>query len=83
MKGNTTMLNIKNVMMVAILAIIVATIFGCKKDKETPSTEANDNNGQRNPIAVYDDNSGMITTLVDAETLTTKFSKPFLTNKIS
>ena len=68
-------------MVVAIFAIIVATIFGCKKDNEVPCTEANDNNGQRNPIAVYDNNSGMITTLINVEALTTKFNKSFLTNK--
>ena len=79
MKGNTTMKRIKNVMVVSILAIITATVFGCKKENEV--NVVSNEQTLRKPIAVYDNNSGLITTLIDVETLNTKFNVFSHTNK--
>ena len=79
MKGKTTMKRIKNVIVVAILAIITATVFGCKKENEV--NVVSNEQYLRKPIAVYDNNLGMITTLIDVEDLNTKFNESFFTNK--
>ena len=64
---------------VLALTVVVGTIFGCKKGNEVNvvSNEQDD----RKPIAVYDNNSRVITTLVDVEALNTIFNEPSLANK--
>ena len=79
MKGITTMKRIKNVIVVMELAVIAATVSSCKKENEV-NIVSNEQN-LRKPIAVYDNNSGLITTLIDAEALNIKFNESFHTNK--
>ena len=79
MKGITTMKKNKNVIIVAVLAVFVATIFGCKKENKVIAVS--NEQTSRKPIAVYDNNSGLITTLIDSETLATKFNVSSHTNK--
>ncbi len=79
MKGITTMRKTKNVMVVILLAVAAATVFGCKKENEV--NVVSDEQYLRKPIAVYDNNSGLITTLIDVEALNMKFYESFHTNK--
>ena len=79
MKGITTMKKTNNVLMVMVMALMVSSIFGCKKETEVNAVSSVQN--PRKPIAVYDNNSGMITTLIDAEALHTKFFESFRTSK--
>ena len=72
------MKNLKYIMATLMVALIVAVVcVACNKDKETPVQEANNNSEnepntevvERKPIAVFDKNTGVMTTLIDINSL--------------
>lgn len=73
MKKNT------NVMVVAVIATIAAIIFGCKKEQEV--NDVSNGHNLKKPIAVYDNNSGLITTFINVEAMNAKFDATFHANK--
>ena len=64
---------------VLLLALIVFTNSSCKK--ETKVNEVSSEQYFRNPIAVYDNHSGLINTFVDADTINKKLNEKFLKDK--
>lgn len=65
-------------MKAAALALLAATVLGCEKQNELG---INNDSNYRNPIAVYDNTSGLITTFIDAEAINEKINDSFLTLK--
>ena len=57
------------------LVLVAATVLSC--EKQNGSGTNNDSNN-RSPIAVYDNNTGLITTLIDAEAINEKIDESFL-----
>ena len=64
-----------------VAAIVAVVLVGCKKEKETPKTETNDSNVQRKPIAVFDNNSELITTFINTEAVNKKLKESFFVHK--
>ena len=78
------MKNLKYIMATLMVALIVAVVcVACNKDKETPVQEANNNSEnepntevvERKPIAVFDKNTGTMTSLIDIDTLNAKLNE--------
>ena len=65
--------------LIVVLAVIAAPIYGCKKDNKdnvVPNEQY-----LRERIAVYDNNSGLMTTFIDAEAMNTKFYESSHSNR--
>lgn len=73
------MKRIKKLMIVVVLAAIVTVVFGCKKENETNIVSSEQN--LRKPVAIYDNNTGLITTLIDVEAMNVVFNQSSNTNK--
>ena len=60
------------------LAMVAATVIACTKQN---GLDTNNDTNHRNPIAVYDNNTRLITTLIDAEAINEKNDKSFFALK--
>lgn len=59
-------------------AVVAATVLSCEKEKEAIT---NINQNYRKPIAVYDNNSKLITTFIDAQAINEKLDERFIALK--
>lgn len=71
-----------------MVALVVVVVFvGCKKEKETPAQGVNNNSEnqpntevvEKEPIAVFDKNTGTMTSLVDINSINTKMKEVYAT----
>ena len=78
------MKKLRYILATLMVAAIVAVVFvGCKKEKETPVQEASNNSDnqpntevvERKPIAVLDNNSGLINTFISVEAINEKLNE--------